>query len=392
MTAGMASTAAPPKVDPETLVLRSRPPGAVRFRRGLIVGAAAIGSASLIGITWMALQPRIFHNATQESELSPPSRQATASELSNLPSTYGDVPKLGPPLPGDLGRPILRARRMAEGSEMRPSSRERQFDAERQARRDAILSARQSPVFVQTAGRSIPVDGAASTSPYTPDAPRPASPPPTQSPRERFASAFDPRGDANPHAVVAPVSPFVLSAGSVIAASLVTGLNSDIPGMVIAQVTQDIHDSPTGRMLLVAQGSRLVGSYDSEVSYGQNRLRIIWQRLILADGRSLRLHNVPATDAAGRAGLVDRVDRHVGGLLVGLAISTVLSVSEELALGGRGRLIDAIRQGSGQGASRMGDRLVGKQLDVPPTIVVRPGAPVRLLVQRDLILEAWSAS
>ena len=141
-----------PKVDPETLVLRGRPPRPIRFRRALIISIVAIGSASLIGIAWMALQPKLLRTAPAESDLSAPNRQTPTSELSTLPSTYGDVPKLGPPLPGDLGRPILRAQRARDqgvGTPVRPGGAD-----ERPARLEVLRSARRSPILVHT-GTSV---------------------------------------------------------------------------------------------------------------------------------------------------------------------------------------------------------------------------------------------
>jgi len=104
----------------------------------------------------------------------------------------------------------------------------------------------------------------------------------------------------------------------VIAASLITGLNSDLPGIVTAQVTQNVFDTITGNILLVPQGARLIGKYDSVVAFGQRRALVIWQRLILPDGSSVRLDNMPATDASGYAGLTDKVDFHTGTRLKGV--------------------------------------------------------------------------
>src|SRR3546814_11674231 len=92
---------------------------------------------------------------------------------------------------------------------------------------------------------------------------------------------------------------FRSQAGSVIAASLITGLNSDLPGLVTAQVTENVYDSVTGRTLLLPQGSRLIGSYDSVVAFGQSRALVVWQRIILPDGSSIRIDNVPATEPQG---------------------------------------------------------------------------------------------
>lgn len=186
-----------------------------------------------------------------------------------------------------------------------------------------------------------------------------------------------------------PASPNSLLAGSVIAASLITGLNSDLPGMVTAQVTQNVFDTVTGTILLVPQGARLIGKYDSVVAFGQRRALVIWQRLILPDGGSIRLDNMPATDPAGYAGLADRVDFHTWTLLKGVAIATMLGVGSELSISGGSDLVQAIRQSAQMNAARAGDQITQRNLDIQPTITIRPGAPVRVLVTRDLILAPW---
>ena len=196
-------------------------------------------------------------------------------------------------------------------------------------------------------------------------------------------------GDVNPHALVAAASPYMLSAGSVIAASLITGLRSDLPGLVTAQVTENVFDSATGRILLVPQGARLVGSYDSVVAFGQRRALVVWQRIILPDGSSLRLDNVPATDTAGYAGLADKVDVHTWSLLKGVALSTLLGVGAELQFSGESDLVQALRQSTQQSVAHAGDQLTSKTLNVQPTITVRPGTPVRLVVHKDLVLAPW---
>ncbi len=116
------------------------------------------------------------------------------------------------------------------------------------------------------------------------------------------------------------MSPWTLQAGSVIAASLITGLNSDLPGIVTAQVTENAYDSVTGRTLLIPQGSRLIGSYDSVVAFGQKRALVIWQRIVLPDGASIRIDNAPVSDTEGYSGLSDRIDRHTRQLLKGVAL------------------------------------------------------------------------
>jgi type IV secretion system protein VirB10 len=207
--------------------------------------------------------------------------------------------------------------------------------------------------------------------------------------KEQFASARDTNGNLNSAALVAPVSPNSLLAGSVIAASLITGLNSDLPGMVTAQVTQNVFDTVTGTILLVPQGARLIGKYDSVVAFGQRRALLIWQRLILPDGSSVRLDNMPATDAEGYAGIADKVDFHTWTLLKGVAIATMLGVGSELTISGESDFVQAIRGSTQSNTARAGDQITQRSLDIQPTITIRPGATVRVLVTRDLILAPW---
>ncbi|HYC94611.1 MAG TPA: TrbI/VirB10 family protein, partial [Sphingomicrobium sp.] len=197
-------------------------------------------------------------------------------------------------------------------------------------------------------------------------------------------------GDTNPHPLLGARSPWTLSAGTIIPASLITGINSDLPGIVLAQVTENVRDSATGRVVLVPQGARLIGSYDSMVAFGQKRALIVWQRIVLPDGSSVRLDNVPAADLAGYAGLEDKVDFHGMRLLKGIALSTLLGIGTELSLGSEDSdLVGAIERSVQQDGARAGDQLVARNLEVQPTLTVRPGWPVRALIHKDLVLKPW---
>ena len=200
-------------------------------------------------------------------------------------------------------------------------------------------------------------------------------------------------GITNAHALQMPASPYQLMAGSVIAASLMTGLNSDLPGMVVAQVTEPVFDTVTGRILLIPQGSRLIGSYDSVVAFGQRRALLVWQRIILPDGSSVQIDNLPATDSAGYAGLADKVDFHSWQLLKGVALSTLLGVGTELTLNSdESDLVRAIRQSTQQSANQAGQKIVTKNLNIQPTITVRPGWPLRVIVHKDIVLRPWAGA
>ena len=158
-------------------------------------------------------------------------------------------------------------------------------------------------------------------------------------------------------------------AGSVIAAALITGLNSDLPGQVVAQVTEDVYDTATGRFLLIPQGTRLIGKYDSHIAYGQERLLLIWMRLLMPDGSSIVLDNLPATDTEGYAGLEDGVNYHTWRLLKGVVLSSLLGISSELAANNgtqsNNRIIVGLRDSVNDTANQAGQRIVSKDLATP---------------------------
>jgi type IV secretory pathway VirB10-like protein len=404
MSETVPAEAASPKVDPETLVLRGRPSRIIRFRRGAIIAIAALGSTAIVGVTWIALKPATFRIVAGAEEQKDIANRAPDDALAGAPKSYGDVPKLGPPLPGDLGRPILRRQEALGELPLAASSDQvaQAAEAERQRILAERKAARESGVMMQL-GSSEHATGAAlpAATPAAVPAREGGSPtiadnsgrdPGNQQRKADFLAAKDQTGDTNPHALVASVSPFTLSAGSIIAASLITGLNSDLPGLVTAQVTENAYDSVTGRILLVPQGARLIGSYDSVIAYGQRRALVVWQRIILPNGSSIRIDNMPATDTAGYAGLADKVDAHTWQLLKGVALSTLLGVGTELTLGDReSDLVRAIRESAQQGTSRAGDQIVTKDLNVQPTLKVRPGWPLRVVVYKDIVLAPWPA-
>jgi type IV secretion system protein VirB10 len=179
-------------------------------------------------------------------------------------------------------------------------------------------------------------------------------------------------------------------AGTIIPASLITGLNSDLPGRVIAQVTENVYDTPTGRHLLIPQGARVIGTYDSQVAFGQERALVVWQRIIMPDGSSIVIDNLPATDTAGYAGLEDEVDFHTWRLLKGIALATLLGVGTELTFGeDESDLVEAIRGSAQDSANQAGQRITERNLNIQPTITIRPGWPLRIIVHKDIVLRPY---
>lgn len=391
---------ASPKLDPETLVLRGRPSRIIRFRRGAIIAIAALGSTAIVGVTWVALKPATFRIVAGAEDQKDIANHAPDDALAGAPKSYGDVPRLGPPLPGDLGRPILR--RQESLGELPPvgsaDQRAQAAEAERQRLVAERKAARESGIMMQlgasdrgAASRSAAGAPAASQDTQTTKIALDVTRDPGGQQRKAdFLAGKDETGDINPHALVAPISPFTLTAGSIIAASLITGLNSDLPGLVTAQVTENAYDSATGHILLIPQGARLIGSYDSVVAFGQRRALVVWQRIVLPNGSSIRIDNVPATDMSGYAGLSDKVDAHTWQLLKGIGLATLMGVGTELSLAdSESDLVRAIRESAQQGTSRASDQIVMKNLNLQPTIKVRPGWPLRVVVHKDIVLAPW---
>ena len=185
-----------------------------------------------------------------------------------------------------------------------------------------------------------------------------------------------------------------MQAGNIIPASLVTGIRSDLPGQIAAQVTENVYDSPTGRFLLIPQGARLIGTYDSHVTHGQSRVLLVWTRLIMPNGRSMVLERQQGADTGGFAGLEDEVDQHWGELFKASLLSTLLGVGAELGAGadagsGNSAVIQAFRRGAGDSLNQTGQQIVRRNLNIQPTLTIRPGFPVRVIVNRDLVLEPY---
>ncbi len=323
----------------------------------------------------------------EQQELITTDRRQTAEGLQGLPGSYGDVPVLGPPLPGDLGGPVLRARE--EGQPIPATSMPMPAtDPEEQRRLAELEAARTSQIFFQVR----PGTGASANQPGASTAMAGLGGLTVQDPQRAFLNAEVDRQTVAPDRVMPPVSPYVLQAGSVIPAALITGIRSDLPGQITAQVTQNIYDSPTGSLLLIPQGTRIIGEYDNGVAFGQRRVLLVWNRMIFPNGRSIVLERQTGADAAGYAGLEDGVDYHWWDLMKAAGLSTLLAVGAELATSDEDRLVRAIRDGAQDTINQAGQQIVQRQLQVKPTLTIRPGFPFRVIVSRDLVLEPYGVS
>lgn len=368
----------------EPFRLAADPPRVMRLSRKALVIAGGAAGIAIGGALLYALRPTVHETPANLYDAAANSRSET---VTGAPKDYAAMPKLGPPLSGDLERPSILAQRDGESLPVPATGPvEPPPDAGQQARQRAQQqreAARSSRLFGAATETSAPVPG--STGLAEPDVPStaPAGRTGFLAPRAEHAES--------PARIRTPTSPYILQAGSVIPAALITGIHSDLPGQITAQVTQNIFDSPTGRHLLIPQGARLIGAYDSEVAAGQSRVLLAWDRLILPGGRSIMLDRQPGADAAGMAGLADRTDHHWGRMLRAAFVSTLLGAGAELGSGRDDELVRAIREGAQDSFSQTGRRLVERELGIAPTIRIRPGFVFRVIVTRDLILEPMAA-
>lgn len=195
-----------------------------------------------------------------------------------------------------------------------------------------------------------------------------------------------------PKSVVPQLSPYELKRGSVIPATLVTGINSDLPGRITAQVSQNVYDSATGRHLLIPQGSKLFGRYDSKVAFGQSRVLVIWTDIIFPNGSTLQIGGMAGTDAAGYGGFTDRVDNHLpqtfgSAILVALiGAGTEMMLPEDNNSGTGNDAENSARESFAETFGEISEQTVSKNLDVQPTLEIRPGYQFNILVDQDLVL------
>jgi len=390
-------------------------------RRTLILVATGLAVVVAISAMW-ALQPQHGrHGPSNPSELYNVDRVAKADNLDRLPEDYSKLPprsapaeptpppELGPPLPGELGGPVLKASGNA------PSSGANFATGGAGADQHGTIDVAGSPVFFRTSSTERSAVGAASSTPAASTAPnalagpfnptaapssplavQPNDPTTTQNRQDQKEAFLGNGGDANTRnagTLQSAPSPYSVMAGTVIPAALVTGINSDLPGQVIATVTQPIYDTATGRYLLIPQGSRLIGRYDSQVAFGQRRVLLVWLRIILPDTSSIALDKLPGIDQAGYAGLEDGVDWHWRRILAGAALATMLGVSSELAVSDQGstngNVVIALRNSAQDTTNQVGQEITRRNLSIQPTLTVRPGFPMDVMVNKDLVLRPY---
>lgn len=377
---------------PDAMRLRPQRTPVTRLSRRVLLAGAAVAAIGVCAALGWALWPRQAAAPKPSISTGPVTPPDT---LTSVPKDYAEAakeaPKLGPPLPGDLGKPLLKAGVTAPGMSTQQTPEQQHITQERDAARTSHLFAvtNSAPSAATTATQQSPSSAPLSApGQQESDATAVES---MQANKLAFANTNPEAQTANPARLQQPASPYIVQTGWVINAALAKRAKSDLPGDLHAQVTENIYDSPTGRFLLIPQGSMLEGKYNSQVSFGQTRMQVIWTRLILPNGKSLSLGHLPGADGQGYAGLEDDVDEHWGSLFKAAVLSTVLSVGAEAGTSdNENNLAQAIRAGASQSINQAGEQIVERNLNVQPTLTERFGLPVTVTVDQDLILEPYA--
>lgn len=390
--------------------LRAPVPRVKRINR-VAVAAVVAGLGILIAFALVAALRQPEKTAT-------PSKSNTqlvlpADALGDLPADYAaaaaqrrrDVPKLGEPIGGEFGAAQLETQNDAKARSSTAAD-----DPVGKLRADMTLARLKRRAAARDAKPEFgdhPGGGAAVVVPTMEHPVSNASVPPgdasSRSTRDQDNRQDDKRDFVRSprvaeatldQTVLVPASTKYVGAGTIISAVLLTGINSDLPGMITAQVAEPVYDTVTGKHVLIPQGSTLIGEYDSRVTYGQERVLFVWTRVRFPNGSSLNLEGMPGTDLSGFAGVSDRVDNHTWRLAKGVVLGSLLGAAAQQSYGGGlsttnpslGQLAAA---GAAQNINNAGQQIVQKNLQIQPTLVVRPGQRVAVFVTKDIVLPPY---
>ncbi len=215
-----------------------------------------------------------------------------------------------------------------------------------------------------------------------------------QAEKKAFLNNEKAKSNYNDDVLTPALSKYEIKAGGIIPGIMLTGINSDLPGSMIANVREDVYDTVRGRYLLIPKGTRVIGKYSSSISFGQSRVLVVWQRLIFPNGKSINLENFEGADMSGYAGLVGTVDNHTLKLFQGVVLSSILGATAGVIDDkGNSNEKKSWKNGAGRGAGEeivtIGETIANRFLSLQPTIKINPGSRFNIMVNSDLILEPY---
>ncbi len=353
--------------------------------------AVILGYATLSGLS---------NPSTDGPEALKTLRPASPGEaVKNLPGDYSKIkrsPKLGPPLTGDLGEAQIKTKNIPEPTEL-----EKYLAQLRLERMKKQLAARDSDITFASLKRSdMPSSTEANNSSYgsalggrsdatTTSSTTARDDDNRQDDKRDFLSSKRENDEVLPARLKHPVSKYEVMAGTLIPALLLTGINSDLPGQILGQVSQNVFDTVTGNHLLIPQGTKLLGEYDSRIAYGQERVLVVWTRLVFPNGASISLEGMPGVDLSGYAGLTDQVNNHYARLLTGVIFTSLLGAAAQTAHGSNRLEPDFSElaiQGGADNLNQAGQQITRKNLQIQPTLEIRPAFRVNVFVNKDIVL------
>jgi len=404
-----------PPGKPEPLNGRGNAPSVKRFNRKMLFLIAGVTAIVITLAFSVGLQRPKTAKAPSDQALNSTPKPNEA--VNALPGSYSDtVPQLGDPRPGDLSAvsansldaqsPPRQLTPLEQYTQQQELEHLRQEDAARAAgvsfinaggsdatpsTSNAAAGADLQERLLDLAQRGAPAGGATAVSASTREDPDANG----QERKAEFADRVRAH-DFELHAQVqVPRSPNTLFAGTILPCVLTQGINSDLPGQIGCMISQNVFDTVTGRHLLLPQGTKAIGTYDSRVAYGQDRVLVVWTRLLRPDGSTLSLEGMPGTDLSGYAGLTGHVNNHYFRLLSGVVLGSLIGAGAQIATGANSEnpgFAALAAQGAGQNINEAGQQITRKNLNTQPTIEVRPGSRLNIFTTKDLILPPWIES
>lgn len=381
---------------PAPIPLQAPRPRATRMSRLMMVCLIGVGLLLIAFSLLIMLKPpapKTHREAEANTEW-----VRRADGLDRLPAGYDKLPKRQPaPEPqSPLLPPTLAPRRQEPAHEQTHTHPVKQGPSEAEK---AEQAARKSSLFFAD---SKTASGGRDVGAVTPSL-LPPGPEPEGTPGGRAATnskeAFLKRAAALQPTLLtdqlhAPPGPNVVMAGTIIPASLLMGINSDLPGPLLAQVRENVYDSVTHTHILIPQGTKVIGTYDSQVVYGEKRVLVVWQRLRLPNEYSIQLEGMQGVDLAGYSGIAGKVDAHFWDLMKAVLLSSVLSVGSRVPFGNQEGFAPTLTQEFAQdfasAANRAGQSLVNRELSRKPTIDVAPGRSFNIFAHRDMVLPIYN--
>lgn len=386
----------------ETLQLTPPEVKVARVNRKLVVTLlCALGAVVAISLV-VGLQPSKVQKEEKEEASNVPSTVVMPERFAELPGSYAEA-RVQQKKAGMQGQPSMAELSPSSGQgmdrEIGQQAREEKAREQREQQEEEQALRSKLTISLAHAENTTPSAGSkqdagaltTNTQPVTPGE-TPVDPDTVQNMQQAKRDFVKNNGDSSVYltrTLQAPLSEYQVNAGTLIPASLITGINSDLPGQIVAQVRENVYDTVTGNILLIPQGTRLIGQYDSLVAYGQNRILLIWDKLVMPNGNTITLDSMAGTDLQGYAGLKDGVDYHTMRLVGSVLVSSLLSVGITETQADRNSTAQQFSQNVAEDINKAGQEIVRKNLNIQPTITIRPGYSLNVFVNKHMVLAPY---